>query len=187
MFFHFSLKQWASELLQRNLAAGHWFISISGLRNNNVHEGNSLGWQYLLQLAFINTLSLQSSTPWTPRNFCIEKGYLIGYLPIYWIVLKISKWKLIIKYTQKNQLTYLKNSKPIQKHCLCLDALVLFNSLQSRELEPTRLLCPWDFPGKNTEVGCHFLLQGIFLTQGSNPHRLRWQAGSSLKMSVKIF
>ena len=33
----------------------------------------------------------------------------------------------------------------------------------------TRLLCPWDFLGKNTGVGCHFLLQGIFLTQGSNP------------------
>ena len=35
-----------------------------------------------------------------------------------------------------------------------------------------RLLCPWDFPGKNTGVGCHFLLQGIFLTQGSNLHLL---------------
>ena len=31
-----------------------------------------------------------------------------------------------------------------------------------------RFLCPWDFPGKNTGVGCHFLLQGIFLTQGFN-------------------
>ena len=31
------------------------------------------------------------------------------------------------------------------------------------------LLCPWDFLGKSTGVGCHFLLQGIFLTQGSNP------------------
>ena len=28
--------------------------------------------------------------------------------------------------------------------------------------------CPWNSPGKNTWVGCHFLLQGIFLTQGSN-------------------
>ena len=28
--------------------------------------------------------------------------------------------------------------------------------------------CPWDFPGKNTGVGCHFLLQEIFLTQGLN-------------------
>ena len=38
-----------------------------------------------------------------------------------------------------------------------------------------------DSPGKNTEVGCHALLQGIFLNQGSNPHLLRllhWQAGS---------
>ena len=31
------------------------------------------------------------------------------------------------------------------------------------------LLCPWDFPGKSTGVGCHFLLQRIFLTQGLNP------------------
>ena len=32
-----------------------------------------------------------------------------------------------------------------------------------------RLLCPWDFPGKDTGVGCHFLLQGIVPTQGLNP------------------
>ena len=33
----------------------------------------------------------------------------------------------------------------------------------------TKLLHPRDFPGKSTGVGCHFLLQGIFPTQGSNP------------------
>ena len=33
----------------------------------------------------------------------------------------------------------------------------------------TNLLHPWDFPGKSTGVGCHFLLQRIFLTQGLNP------------------
>ena len=37
---------------------------------------------------------------------------------------------------------------------------------------PTRLLRPWDSPGKSTEVGCHALLQGIFLTQGLTPHLL---------------
>ena len=42
------------------------------------------------------------------------------------------------------------------------------DSLQLHELWPARLLYPWDFPGKNTEVGCHFLLQGISLTQGLN-------------------
>ena len=36
-------------------------------------------------------------------------------------------------------------------------------------LGPARLFSPWDSPGKNTGVGCHFLLQGIFLNQGSNP------------------
>jgi len=44
-----------------------------------------------------------------------------------------------------------------------------------------RFLCPWDSPGKNTGVDCHFLLQGMFLTQGLNPrlrHLLHWQAGS---------
>ena len=47
--------------------------------------------------------------------------------------------------------------------------------------EPPRLLCPWDSPGKNTGVGCHALLQGIFLTQGSNLRLLGFlhqQAGS---------
>ena len=42
------------------------------------------------------------------------------------------------------------------------------NSLRSHGLQSIRLLCPWDFPGKNTGVGCHFLLQGIFPTQGYN-------------------
>ena len=40
--------------------------------------------------------------------------------------------------------------------------------LRSHGLQPSRFLCPWDFPGKNTGVGCHFLLQGIFLIQGSS-------------------
>ena len=40
---------------------------------------------------------------------------------------------------------------------------------QPHGLQPTRLLCPQDFPGKSSGVGCHFLLQGIFPTQGSNP------------------
>ena len=38
--------------------------------------------------------------------------------------------------------------------------------------------CPWDFLGKNTGVGSHFLFQEIFATQGSNPHLLYWKADS---------
>ena len=58
---------------------------------------------------------------------------------------------------------------------------VMCDSLQPRGLQPTRLLCPWDFPGKNTGVGCHALLQGISPTQGSSPsllYLLHWQADS---------
>ena len=51
------------------------------------------------------------------------------------------------------------------------------NSLQPYGPYPNSLLCPWDSPGKNTGVGCHVLLQGIFLTQRSKLHLfcfLRW-------------
>ena len=63
----------------------------------------------------------------------------------------------------------------------CLLASVMSDSLRPYGLGPATLLCPWDSPGKNTGVECHALLQGIFLTQGLNPHLLhllQWQAGS---------
>ena len=44
-------------------------------------------------------------------------------------------------------------------------------------------LCPWNFPGENTGVGCHFIHQGVFLTQGLNLHLLpllHWPVHSSL-------
>ena len=55
---------------------------------------------------------------------------------------------------------------------------VVSNSVETPWMESARVLCPWDVPGKNTGVGCHFLLQGIFLTQGLNPRLLNWQADS---------
>ena len=52
------------------------------------------------------------------------------------------------------------------------------DSLRPHGLQPIRLLCPWNSLGKNTGVGSHFLLPGIFLIQGSNLHLLQWQADS---------
>ena len=55
------------------------------------------------------------------------------------------------------------------------------DSVRPHGLKPARLLCLQDPPGKNTRVGCHALLQGIFMTQGSNLHLLgllHWQADS---------
>ena len=51
---------------------------------------------------------------------------------------------------------------------VCLVAQLCPTFLWPHGLQPTRLLYPWNFPGKNTGVGCHFLLQGIFPTQRSN-------------------
>ena len=50
--------------------------------------------------------------------------------------------------------------------CMCacvLSSSVVSDSLWPHGLWPTRLLCPWNFPGKNTGVCCHFLLQGLLL------------------------
>ena len=61
----------------------------------------------------------------------------------------------------------------------------MLDSLRPHGLQPTRLLCPWDFPGKNTGVGCHFLLQG-----GSSRPKDRTCvsciAGRFFALSVKI-
>ena len=42
------------------------------------------------------------------------------------------------------------------------------SSLQPCGLQPARLLCPWDYPGENTGVGCHFLLQGVVKVKSGN-------------------
>ena len=53
--------------------------------------------------------------------------------------------------------------------CVRVHHSVLSSSLWPHGLQPARLFCPWDFPGKNTGMGCRFLLQGIFQTQGLHP------------------
>ena len=63
--------------------------------------------------------------------------------------------------------------------CSVLCAQLL--SWVSRGLWSTRLLCPWNFPGKDAGMGCYFLLQRIFLTQELNPGLLcllHWQVNS---------
>ena len=61
---------------------------------------------------------------------------------------------------------------------MCSDTESCLTLCDPRNCSLIRLLCPWDSPGRNTVVGCHFLLQEIFLTQGSNPRFLHWQADS---------
>ena len=63
----------------------------------------------------------------------------------------------------------------------CEVASVVSDSMGPYRLQPARLLCPWNSPGKNIGVGFHAILQGISPTQASNPHLLcllHWQVGS---------
>ena len=69
--------------------------------------------------------------------------------------------------------------------CRCLVAKSCLTLLQPHGLWPARLLWPRDFSGKNTGVGCHFLLHGIFLAQESNLFLLHWQA-ESLPLSHQV-
>ena len=58
-------------------------------------------------------------------------------------------------------------------YCMCACSVAQWcPTLQPYGLQSARLLCPWNVPGKNTGMGCHFLLQGIFGTQRSNLHLL---------------
>ena len=76
--------------------------------------------------------------------------------------------------------------------CVCVCS-VTSNSLQFHSLwnmhSPTRLLCLWNFLGKSTGAGFHFLLQGIFLTQALNPcllYLLHWQVDSLSLCQVNL-
>ena len=56
--------------------------------------------------------------------------------------------------------------------CVCVSHSVISDSLWPHGLWLSRILCPWNSPGKNTGVGCYSLLQGIVQTQGLNPSLL---------------
>ena len=62
--------------------------------------------------------------------------------------------------------------KGMNTDCLVLSRSGVSDSLQPFGSQPTRLFCPLGFSSRSVGVGCHFLLQGIFPTQGSNSHLL---------------
>ena len=59
--------------------------------------------------------------------------------------------------------------------CVGVSLSSVCDSLRCYGLQPARLLCPWSFPGKNTGMGCHSLLSGIFPTQGLNQGLLHFR------------
>ena len=85
----------------------------------------------------------------------------------------LSSWKILDKTFQVfffflSQQTACHYFRPKDRVIFISSNLVRSDSLQPYGLQPFRILCPWDFPGKSTGVDCDFILQGIFSTQGSN-------------------
>ena len=72
-------------------------------------------------------------------------------------------------------------------YSLCVSHSVMSYSATTWAVSCPRLLYPWNSPGKNTGVGCHFLLQGILLIQGQNPGLLHCRQILYLLIHLGIF
>ena len=115
---------------------------VQGTKHSNSHKCN-LGSPFRDHIILSVHYEASAHIPWTCPLLCT----LTGHLPIASTCISVPKGFLLLLFS-------------LTKQCLTL--------LQPHRLWPTSLLCPRDFPGKNTEVGQSFLLQGIFPTQGSN-------------------
>ena len=83
-------------------------------------------------------------------------------LPFFFLLLVQDLTMFIHSSPKLSEHTYDHYSDPfIGRLHACLVAKLCL-TWRPHRLQPTKLLCPWDFPGRNTGVGCHFLLQKIF-------------------------
>ena len=117
---------------------------------------------YIFEYCVVITMKVRI---FTFPKICWVLFFVVGFwrlwLPVCWLLkLFFAKdvpwrvWWLLFVYSQL-------------RVCACS---VVSDSLRLCGLWSARILCPWDSPGKNTGVSCHFLLQGIFPTEESNRH-----------------
>ena len=93
---------------------------------------------------------------------------------ILWITLSLSWWvhdSFWVGTTEERGKILKRKVKFVNKiyWWWCCSCKVMFKSCDPMDWNRPGSSVPWDFPGKNARVGCHFLLQRIFPTQGSNP------------------
>ena len=105
---------------------------------------------FLATLAVLVSHPLISSVPTTPKSIYGPQSPLLG-----------SKTGLHPGGSQYTFLpTTLSRQSTLETHSVCACSVVS-NFLRPHGLYSARLLCPWGFPGKNTGVGCHFILQQL--------------------------
>ena len=104
------------------------------------------------------------------RELLVRASVIKGKMGILKTILKTTERRFLqrrVRIWSKSQIQ--ESSKQL---CVCVCVYVCLIAQSCPTLcypKDSRFLCPWDFPEKNPGVGCHFLPQGIFLTQGSNP------------------
>ena len=123
----------------------------------------------------------QNLTPF-PLNFVPTELREDGFQPQTYLVqgvkalhtaLKLWMKKEVSSCLWRNNLIFIWQGQKSEK-CETVSLSVMSTTLyKPMDCRPSRLLCPWNPPAKNTGVGSHSLLQGIFPTQGLNLGLLR--------------
>ena len=123
-------------------------------------------------------MSNSSATPWTvaheaPSNHGISQERLLEWVAIYYSRgSSLTRDRTYISCIGKiDSLPPSYQGSPV----LRVSPSTVLDSLGPRGLQLARLLCPWNSPGKNTGVGCNFILQRIFPTQGLNLDLLHYR------------
>ena len=86
--------------------------------------------------------------------------WLLYYIPQIWLGQSENTLNFEVLVKNCGVSVFCWNDNTILCVCVCLFAQLHLTFCKLFALQPARFLCSWDFPGKNTEVGCHFLLLG---------------------------
>ena len=147
--------------LENPVAWGAWQATVCGVTKS---------WTQLSTWTHTHTelsVNLDCSSQWSRtamlKYLCLQTGWWTPASSLSWYLVKCSKEQ----QTCTDSLSFFSifsvrttgSKAKVSKSCL-----VMSNSLWPHGLYPTRLLCPWNSPDKNTGVGCHSLLQQIFPT-----------------------
>ena len=137
---HHLLKRWAK------VNKLHFKVSIYCLNQNYIESTFKIASKFLRKKLSVTKVLLFKT--------------IFTYVQNQWICLLILQ--LSLKFS--DLFNYIINSLSLLPTCCCCCcccgvASVVSDSVRPHRWQPTRLPCPWDSPGRNTGVGCHFLLQ----------------------------